>query len=105
MSKSAKSGFRQGDVWIVPINNSDGDSLIKERNKIALVDNEIILAGKAGNPHSIPGKHASLFGEDDESIRYLKVSKSTSVSHANREKISLKKGYYRIVRQRIHTPQ
>ncbi len=95
--------FRQGDVLLIPVRSGEvGEEIPRdEQARIVLAHGEA-----TGHAHAIhdPGAvlRASL-GADDE--RFLQVTAGmVTLRHEEHSPINLRKGLYRVVRQREYDP-
>lgn len=94
---------RQGDVFIMEV-----EELPKKLSKIPKENNRVILAhGEAtGHAHAVKGDVELLARDKKETTdRFLKVNgKEATVVHEEHAPVTLKKGLFRIRRQREYTP-
>lgn len=97
--------YRQGDVLIVPIEDTE----VPDRTRPAPRDarGRMILArGEAtGHAHAVAGPGVALLADPEDPDRlYLRVPTYARVSHEEHGPIPVSKGSYRIIRQREYIP-
>ena len=97
-------GFRQGDVWVVPISDKEGKEAIEGLEEVERDKGRVVLAyGEVtGHAHAVANNTAVLFGMD-EALRFLKIREQSMLRHEEHGEIPLAKGYYKVIRQREHT--
>ena len=112
--KKIKSQFRQGDVLIerVDISMPSGKNA-KENDRIVLAHGEV-----TGHAHELedvkgadivsPSARVSVPGDGDNAKMtqlIMSVGVKTSVKHQEHAPISVKRGIYRVTRQREYSPE
>ena len=101
MKTKNKNQFRQGDVLIERITEIPDDAKKQTNN--------VLAHGEAtGHAHTVAEAHLyepppspdSLSG----SLKFMRLTKGSAVVHQEHAKITLKKGTYRVIRQRQYSP-
>jgi len=94
----SKGIYRQGDVFIIPVDTVPVTTVVEPRKgDIILAEGEV-----TGHAHRITDKKAVMFRLGDQ--RYLITENESTVTHEEHGAITLPKGSYRIQIQREYTP-
>src|SRR5206468_2729363 len=98
--KNKINAVRQGDVLLVRVNKlSKARVLPSESGRLILARGEV-----TGHDHSVAMSDAALM--EANGITYLDVQAAmTMLEHPEHAPIALKRGMYRVVRQREYHPQ
>jgi hypothetical protein len=98
MKNKIKTQFRQGDVLIESVTGLPDDA--------KKVSGRVILAhGEAtGHAHEIDEDSAEAWKRDAQTVA-VRVKKLTEVKHQEHAPIPVKRGNYRITRQREYSPE
>ena len=93
---------RQGDLFLKRIRKPSLKGATPEK---ADGGRYVIIEGEAtGHAHAVPSANTAIFAFE-AGRRVLQVSKDTTLSHEEHGAISLREGFYEIVRQREYTAE
>lgn len=97
--KKIKTQFRQGDVYIERI-----DALPKEVTHISCGKSVLAEGEATGHKHEIDAMAAEAWLRNGETIA-LRVTQPAKVRHQEHAPIPLKRGVYRVIRQKEYSPE
>jgi hypothetical protein len=94
--------YRQGDVLIKEV-----DIIPQKVNQLKDDNGRVVLAyGEAtGHHHSLAVEDATLFENDVDGSRFLKLCRDSVLTHQEHDPINLPAGNYEVVIQREYSPE
>jgi hypothetical protein len=100
MTKKPKM-YRQGDVAIIECDRvAVTKEVEREGGRIVLAHGEV-----TGHAHAIASMDATLFMDAKTLDRYLDVNAPVTLDHEEHGRIKLPSGFFRVIQQRVYTPQ
>ena len=93
-----KLQYRQGDVLLIAMDELPSDAVLQEnQGRIVLAYGEV-----TGHAHAISTEYADAFVSGEQML--LLVDEGANLVHEEHGPIRIKKGIYRVVRQREYDP-
>ena len=95
-----KAVIRQGDVFLFPVDSipSTCKPIGREGGRVVLAHGEV-----TGHAHAFENEGVMLMEGDGEN--WLKVNEPSTLKHEEHKHVEVKKGLYKVVRQREYSPE